>query len=277
MAATMPLTLLTLPLEIRQIIWGYCLVSPTRRVLPVYYSAEEDFIPSFPITWMSIGAIGHARGGSYAAARCSAFSRTLHLIPCALTSATPHSLSRPPLPHYLPRVNRQLYDETSTRLWSKNTFIFPDYATAKELLEHLGKISLRVQRVELVIGNMWDLRAPQLEKMTETLNELLRLVHEGQLGKLRLRYFDGGACNRNAFNIWMGVLHNIDKESDWGRCEREVVWGENGTKTNKLRQMLARQRGLEGRWAWDEEWDRWDGDITDMDWMPTKQEWDNVA
>lgn len=137
------------------------------------------------------------------------------------------------------------------------------------LLEYLGKISLRVQHVELLIGNVWDLMP---EQMTETLDELLRLVYDGQLGKLRLQYVDGGTCHRTAFNTWSVVLYNNDRTSHWGSCEREVVWEENKMRTDKLRQVLARQWGLEGGWGWDEEWEEWDDNITDLDWMPVKKQ-----
>lgn len=74
-----------------------------------------------------------------------------------------------------------------------------------------------MQCVEVIIGNVWDLRSNVLpEKMTKTLNELLRLVNEGRLAKLRLHYFDGGAYNVTAFNTWCSVLYKNGRSSDLG-------------------------------------------------------------
>lgn len=148
------------------------------------------------------------------------------------------------------------------------------------MLEYLGKAGLGVQRVELVIGNVWDLRFPQIALMMETLKQLALLVCEGSLMKLRLQYVDGGAFNRTAFQIWIGVLINSMQHSDWEKCywegcdwegcdwegcEREVVWEEDKMRTDWLRKLLAKAWGLDGAlWTWKE-------DYTDEDWMHAKE------
>ncbi|OBT45123.1 hypothetical protein VE00_05164 [Pseudogymnoascus sp. WSF 3629] len=254
MATKIPPTLLTLPAEIREQIWDYCLVSPTHRVFPVCYlvvPAANPQDPPEPTCALDFKA---------------KYGKPLYIAACPARSPSPL-----PLAHALPLTNRQLYVETSTRLWSTNTLVLSNYAIVKEVLAHLGKASLRVQSVELTIGNVWDLEIPLVVRMREVLRELARLVQEGALRKLRLIYVDGGACDRGAFDMWKRVLLNSRRESDWGGCERELVWEENEMKTGRLREVLARRWGLEAgvprrlQDIW-----RWDNNITDKDWEPVK-------
>ncbi|KFY28305.1 hypothetical protein V493_02988 [Pseudogymnoascus sp. VKM F-4281 (FW-2241)] len=256
----MPITLLTLPAEIRDQIWDYCLVSPTQRVLPVHRPTLWDSKPSSLIIYTATRATRKPK-----APRRNTIFNTLHLVPCDPTTATLLSPSLLPLAHSLPLVNRQIHIETSTSLWSSNTLVLPSYAIATEVLAYLGNVSMDVQCAEMMIGNVWDLRYWQILRMMETFDELAQLVQEGSLRRLRLVYVDGGACHRAAFQMWMGVLFASERDRDWGQCVRELVWEENKMKTDKLREVLARQWGLEGgKWGWD-------GTIRDEDWEPAKQ------
>ncbi|KAL5349035.1 hypothetical protein ACLOAV_006461 [Pseudogymnoascus australis] len=256
----MPLTLLTLPAEIRYMIWDYCLVSPTRRVLPVHYPNSSE--SSSPVRWEAPASpIYLMNGGPYDPSG-TALGRIMHLVACAPTTATMLSSSFPPLCRSLPLVNRQLYSETSTRLWSANTLVLCDFAAGREVLAYLGKASLHVQRVELTIGSLRG--RTQFDFMKDAVRELRRLVQGGSLKKLRLVYVDGGTCNQIAFGFWRRTLEINSK--NWGPCEREVVWEEDKMKTDRLREVLATGWGLEGglenRRAIDI--------ITNEDWEPVK-------
>ncbi|OBT95199.1 hypothetical protein VE01_07632 [Pseudogymnoascus verrucosus] len=186
----------------------------------------------------------------------------LHLVPCAPTTATPLSPSLLPLAHSLPFVSRQVYAETSTRLWGANTLVLPDYGAAREVLAYFGRAKLGVRRVEMRIGNVWDLLTMQLMRMMEAVDELWRLVQEGALRRLRFVYVDGGACQRTALQMWRGVLGTSSRDRDWGQCERELVWEDKKMKTDRLREVLARHWGLEGGIG------GWDDTVTWGDWEP---------
>ncbi|OBT78233.1 hypothetical protein VF21_03010 [Pseudogymnoascus sp. 05NY08] len=257
----MPPTLLTLPAEIREQIWNHCLVSPTHRVLPVHYPASPDSIPSSLTIWTGTR---RKRRDTNATSHYDIFSKVLQFVPCASTSAALLSPSLLPLAQSLPLVSRQLYAETSARLWSGNTIVFPDYGATREVLTYLGEARLDVQQVEMIIGNVWDLLAMEISRMMETLDELWQLVGEGSLRKLRLVYVDGGACHRTAFQMWRGALLTSNRDKDWGQCEREIVWEDKKMKTDRLREVLARQWGLEGGIR------GWDDTVTWEDWEPVE-------
>ncbi|KFY97847.1 hypothetical protein V500_01891 [Pseudogymnoascus sp. VKM F-4518 (FW-2643)] len=207
--AKTPSTLLTLPREIRDLIWEYCLVSPTHRVLPVYYRTSPASDPPSPFVWTATRPSPLpplADDASYAAALRIAFSKTLHLVPCAPTTEVPLSPTLLPLAHVLPLVNRQLHAETVGRFWGANTLVLPDYAAGREVLEYLGPASQGVRRVEMAIGNVWDVERWQGSQVIMTLNQLERLVREGALEMLRLKYVhgvdDGNHSQPKAYSLW---------------------------------------------------------------------------
>ncbi|KFY07105.1 hypothetical protein V492_07442, partial [Pseudogymnoascus sp. VKM F-4246] len=203
----MPLTLLTLPAEIRLLIWDYCLVSPTQRILPAQYWLDAALERSpYPSIWFS-SSISELTARTYLSKSCrDLFRQTLHFIPCAPTTATILSRDLHALNHSLSFVNNQVYTETFGRLLSANTLVFPNYASAWDTLAYLGLPSLCVRSIELVIGNVWELNPRQMPAIMETLKEVAKIAHFGGLGKLRLVYVDGGESHRGAFHIWKKVL-----------------------------------------------------------------------
>ncbi|OBT77511.1 hypothetical protein VF21_05241 [Pseudogymnoascus sp. 05NY08] len=258
--AKTPPTLLTLPREIRDLIWELCLVSPTSRVLPVYYRTFPAAHPPSPFVWTAIRPLRLPRSTegpfytadtydvpAYTAALRVAVTKTLHLVPCAPTTEELLSPTLLPLAHSLPLVNRQIYAETAGRFWGANTLVLPDYATGCEVLSYLGPASLGIQRVEMAIGNVWDVDRFQGWQIILMLNQLERLVREGALEMLRLKYVvgvDDGFRNRTeAFSLWHHMLLENREESDWGRCKRELVW-EDKTKSDNRLPLLERSWGL---------------------------------
>lgn len=111
------------------------------------------------------------------------------------------------------------------------------------------------------IGHVWQSGSRQVTRMKDMLSELEQLVHEGSLRKLRLRYGDVSVCYADSFDTWKEVLSSSGELSDWGECEREVVWGKYRMKTDRLREVLARCWGLEGGLY------GWDDTVTDEDWV----------
>ncbi|KFY76887.1 hypothetical protein V499_03578 [Pseudogymnoascus sp. VKM F-103] len=211
--AKTPPTLLTLPREIRDLIWELCLVSPTSRVLPVYYRTFPAANPPSPFVWTAIRPLPLPRSTedpyytattydvpAYAAALRVAVTRTLHLVPCAPTTSELLSPTLLPLAHSLPLVNRQLHAETAGRFWAANTLVLPDYAVGCEVLAYLGPARQGIQRVEML---EW-------------------LVREGALEMLRLKYVvgvdDGFENQPEAYSLWYHMLLQNREESDWGRC-----------------------------------------------------------
>ncbi|OBT62518.1 hypothetical protein VE03_07977 [Pseudogymnoascus sp. 23342-1-I1] len=240
--------LLTLPREIRDIIWEYCLVSPTYRVLPIYYRTFPAANPPSPFVWTATRPSPlppSANDASYAAALRIAFTKALHLVPCARITDAPLSPTLLPLAHLLPLVNRQVHAETSGRFWGANTLVLPDYAAGREVLEYLGPATQGVQRIEMTIGNVWDVDRWQGSQVIMTLNQLERLVREGALEMLRLQYVVGiELSNRSqAFTLWLYMLTENREESDWARCKRELVL-QDKTKWHWTKQQLECAWGL---------------------------------
>ncbi|KAL5352192.1 hypothetical protein ACLOAV_002139 [Pseudogymnoascus australis] len=124
--------------------------SPTAHYPPPTSHLPSPGLPRAPIPSPL------ANDASYAAALRIAFTKTLHLVPCAPATDVPLSRTLLPLAHSLPLVNRQLHAETAGRFWDANTLVLPDYAAGHEVLEYLGPASQVVKRVEMTIGNVWD-------------------------------------------------------------------------------------------------------------------------
>ncbi|ELR07026.1 hypothetical protein VC83_06755 [Pseudogymnoascus destructans] len=253
--AKTPSTLLTLPGEIRDLIWEYCLVSPTSRVLPVYYRTFPAADPPSPFVWTAIRPFplpwsteAAAYGAAHGAALRIAFTKSLHLVPCAPTTEELLSPTLLPLAHLLPLVNLQVHAETAGRFWGSNRLVLPDYAAGCEVLAYLGPASQGVQRVEMAIGNVWDVDRWQGWQIIMMLNQLERLVREGALEMLRLKYVigvDDGMRNQlKAFSLWYHMLLKNREESNWGRCKRELV-REDKMKSDKVMPLLERSWGLE--------------------------------
>ncbi|KFY76269.1 hypothetical protein V498_09680 [Pseudogymnoascus sp. VKM F-4517 (FW-2822)] len=248
--AKTPSTLLTLPREIRDLIWEYCLVSPTHRVLPVSYSTLPAADPPSPLTWTATRPdplSPSANDASYAAALRIAFTKTLHLVPCAPATDVPLSRTVLPLAHSLPLVNRQLHAETAGRFWDANTLVLPDYAAGHEVLEYLGPASQGVKRVEMTIGNVWDVGSWQGSQVIMILNQLERLVREGALEILRLKYLVGDEhshCRSKAFSLWLYMLIENREESDWTGCKRELVLHDDNTDWHWTKHQLDCAWGL---------------------------------
>lgn len=80
-----------------------------------------------------------------------------------------------------------------------------------------------------------------------TLNHLERLVRQGALQMLRLKYVDGiddgNRSKSKAYSLWYYMLLENREESDWGGCRREVVWDKK--RSDKLMHQFARSWGLE--------------------------------
>ncbi|OBU00304.2 hypothetical protein VE01_01523 [Pseudogymnoascus verrucosus] len=258
--AKTPPTLLTLPREIRDLIWELCLVSPTSRVLPVYYRTFPAANPPSPFVWTAIRPLPLPRSTedpyytattydvpAYAAALRVAVTRTLHLVPCAPTTSELLSPTLLPLAHSLPLVNRQLHAETAGRFWAANTLVLPDYAVGCEVLAYLGPARQGIQRVEMVIGNVWDVKRFHGWQIILMLNQLEWLVREGALEMLRLKYVvgvdDGFENQPEAYSLWYHMLLQNREESDWGRCKRELVW-EDEMKPDNMLPQLERSWGL---------------------------------
>lgn len=116
------------------------------------------------------------------------------------------------------------------------------------MLEYLGPASQGVQRVEMAIGNVWDVERWQGSQVIMTLNQLERLVREGALEMLRLKYVVGVDNNTHnqAFSLWLYMLLENREESDWGGCKREMVW------QDKMKWHWSKHR-LECAWGLEEE------------------------
>ena len=79
------------------------------------------------------------------------------------------------------------------------------------------------------------------------LNQLERLVREGALEMLRLKYVhgvdDGNHSQPKAYSLWYYMLLENREESDWGSCKRELVWDK--MRSDKLMHHFACGWGLE--------------------------------
>lgn len=138
-------TLLTIPQEIRDEIWGYCIVSPTGYIetfskKTAYVRGFENALsPSYVLFLHLISELGPIRTDLafevliILAQDCFQFVHldgwTLTILPRAphhfLAVATPYSgYENPPmlLSLSLPRTCRQIYLETNDLFWKKNTF-----------------------------------------------------------------------------------------------------------------------------------------------------------
>jgi hypothetical protein len=216
------------------------------RLLPHLSAAD----PPSPFVWIATrpSPLPHSTDDpSYAAALRIDFTNTLHLVPCAPTTQEILSPKIAPLTHLLPLVNRQIYVETAGIFWGANTLVLPDYAAGREVLEYLGPASKGIQRVELAIGNVWDVGEWQGWQVKMMLHQLERLVHDGALKMVRLKYMvgvSGDGNTANAFKLWFHILREDREESDWRGCKRELVM-EDKTGLEKSMRWLAHSWRLE--------------------------------
>lgn len=79
------------------------------------------------------------------------------------------------------------------------------------------------------------------------LNQLERLVREGALEMLRLKYLVGDEhshCRSKAFSLWLYMLIENREESDWTGCKRELVLHDDNTDWHWTKHQLDCAWGL---------------------------------
>lgn len=156
----MLLTFLDLPREIRDIVYGHALISPTGYVTPFLCKS----LPKLP---------PRKKPGRKAPPKADVKpSLRLHLVPCktAADPSSPCHTSRKsalacgcdvsgtaenhelPLAFSLPRVNRQINAETEGMFWKHNAIIFPNTRTFPIVIKHMGQTPSRhIRRVQITI------------------------------------------------------------------------------------------------------------------------------
>lgn len=277
----MPPTLLTLPFEIRDLLWELALTSPTGRVLPVHYGTEPFLSsdssvspPPSPMTWPATipepSRYSHIHKAAIAAALRISFTKKMYFAPCAPDAAIPLTPTALPLPYaVLPLVSRQVWDETRgciERFWALNTLVLPERLVALEVLAYLGKPHIqKIQRIELGIGNIGIEEESPGDSELRTMKKLAKLGARGTLRELRLLYVDDGQnnqkpCEQKAWRLWFTALYKCRTggycsacgdeycdwtNTDWGDCQRSVVAEEADEKTDSARGRLARVWGVE--------------------------------
>lgn len=159
-------TLLDLPRELRDHIWSYCLVSPTRCIEPI--SRSVAFYSQFPRSASPSGP------QFYLAIKDPETHDS-----CLLTGTRPEFISLS-----LPRTCRTIYLETTELFWKSNTFFFPSAVDLLHSFRDMGRIPSRC--ITSLSISICTIEGNAVEVIEKALRRLVQSAPRSSLERLDL-------------------------------------------------------------------------------------------
>lgn len=177
---------LQLPREIRELIYEYALFVQSQYVTPtvckrIVYTRQRR--QSKPGSEPAVKAVERLHLVPYSPPQNSdEFSRMTHIPTCGcrlnVHTNTDSPNCRLPLAYGLITVNRQVYDETFGRFWTRNKLFLPELISVPDLLSHMGqKSSRKIQTVCVSLDTEIPIQDDVFDKAISRLSSRYRGGH----------------------------------------------------------------------------------------------------
>jgi hypothetical protein len=234
----MPTTFLDLPREIRDEIYFHALISQTGVVSPHLIPPRPSFKPS---SIKPLSPPSSTPTSSQLVGRFRLYTNPPKLCPIRIFEPETWRDKHPYISLNLPRTCRQIYFETQSLFWERNTFYFSNAnAGVIRTMKMMGQVSSRlITSVVIQMDNDSDLT----RLMSKTLNVLASRARFGNFRRLELVW------DEEQFKILMNMARQIPmaRARQYDELLEGLRTGESGGRFERTIRLpsLVGQRGRE--------------------------------